>query len=99
MNTEADQHGTSIQRILWVIQDGPHHDLYQQLKPCRFSFLVALIACPVVLRVAQGTEILRVLGEDLLVSGQWYLPRVFGFFAALILWAPAGIRLASSFIS
>jgi len=87
MNTEADQHGTSIQRILWVIQDGPHHDLYQQLKPCRFSFLVALIACPVFLRVAQGTEILRVLGEGLVVSGQWYLARVFGFFAALILWA------------
>jgi len=81
MNTEANQHGTWIQRIWWSIRD-----LYHQLKPCRFSFLVALIACPVFLCVAQGTEILRTVGEGM-AGGQWYWPRVFGFFAALILWA------------
>jgi hypothetical protein len=73
--------GTAIQRTWWRIRD-----LYHQLKPCRFSFLVALVACPVFLCVAQGTEILRTVGEGL-AGGQSYWPRVFGFFAALILWA------------
>src|SRR6266481_1092118 len=73
--------GTVIQRTWWRIRD-----LYQELKPCRFSFLVALVACPVFLCVAQGTEILRTVGEGM-AGGLWYWPRVFGFFAALILWA------------
>lgn len=73
--------GTVIQRTWWRIRD-----LYHELKPCRFSFLVALVACPVFLCVAQGTEILRTVGEGM-AGGLWYWPRVFGFFAALILWA------------
>ena len=73
--------GTVVQRAWWRIRD-----LYHELKPCRFSILVALIACPVFLCVAQGTEILRTVGEGM-TAGQWYWPRVFGFFAALILWA------------
>ena len=81
MNSEQNQHGTWIQRIWWCIRD-----LYQQLKPCRFSLLVALIACPVFLCVAQGTEILRTVGEGM-AGGQAYWPRAIGFFAALILWA------------
>ena len=81
MNTEANQHGIWVQRTWWRIRD-----LYHQLKPVRFSFLVAFIACPVFLSVAQGTEILRTVGEGM-AGGQWYWPRVFGFFAALILWA------------
>jgi hypothetical protein len=80
MIPEENQPGTWTQRIWWSIRD-----LYHQLKPCRFSFLVALIACPVFLCVAQGTEILRTVGEGM-AGGQWYWPRVFGFFAALILW-------------
>jgi hypothetical protein len=82
MTAQEHQHGTWIQRIWWRIRD-----LYHQLKPCRFSFLVALIACPVFLCVAQGTEILRTVAEGMAMSGQWYWPRVCGFFAALILWA------------
>jgi hypothetical protein len=81
MNTEENDHGTWIQRIWWRIRD-----FYHELKPCRFSFLVALVACPVFLCVAQGTEILRTVSEGM-AGGQWYWPRVFGFFAALILWA------------
>jgi len=73
--------GTVLQRIWWRIRD-----LYHQLKQCRFSVIVVIIACPVFLCVAQGTEILRTVGEGM-AGGQWYLPRVFGFFAALILWA------------
>lgn len=48
--------------------------------------IVALIAIPVFLRVAQGTEILRTVGEGM-AGGQWYWPRVCGFFGALMLWA------------
>jgi hypothetical protein len=81
MNSEQNQHGTWPQRFWWCIRD-----LYQQLKPCRFSLLVALIACPVFLCVAQGTEILRTVGEGM-AGGQAYWPRVCGFFAALIFWA------------
>src|ERR1700719_574353 len=81
MDTEQIHHGTWLQRIWWSVRD-----LYHQLKPCRFSFLVALIAVPVFLCVAQGTEILRTVGEGM-AGGQWYWPRVSGFFGALILWA------------
>ena len=73
--------GTVVQRTWWRIRD-----LYHELKPCRFSVIVALIALPVFVCVAQGTEILRTVGEGM-AGGQWYWPRVFGFFAALILWA------------
>src|SRR5256886_17345067 len=82
MNTEANQHGTWVQRIWWRIRD-----LYHQLKPCRFSFLVALIACPVFLCVAQGTEILRTVGEGMAISSYWYWLRLILFFAPLMLWA------------
>ena len=81
MNTEETDRGTWIQRIWWRTRD-----FYHELKPCRFSLLVALVACPVFLCVAQGTEILRTVSEGM-AGGQWYWPRVFGFFAALILWA------------
>jgi hypothetical protein len=81
MNSDENPSGNPIQRLWWWIRD-----LYHQLKPCRFSFLIALIAWPVFLCVAQGTEILHTVGEGM-AGGQWYAPRAFGFFAALILWA------------
>lgn len=73
--------GNIIQRIWWAIRN-----LYQELKPCRFSFIVALLAWPVFVSVAQGTEILRTVGEGM-AGDQWYAPRVAGFFAALCVWA------------
>ena len=79
--------GTWFQRLWWGIREFYQFGAYQQLKSCRFSILVALIACPVFLRVAQGTEILRVFGEGLAINGQSYVTRVFGFFAGLIFWA------------
>ena len=81
MNTEGNDHGTWIQRMWWGIRD-----LYHQLKPCRFSILVALIAFPVFVCVAQGTEILRTVGEGMANAGAW-APRVTLFFLALILWS------------
>jgi hypothetical protein len=74
--------GTVIQRTWWRIRD-----LYHQLKPCRFSLIVALIALPVFVCVAQGTEVLRTVGEGMAVSSYWYWLRVIFFFAALMLWA------------
>ena len=73
--------GNLLQRIWWSIRN-----LYRELKPCRFSFIVALLAFPVFLCVAQGTEILRTVGEGM-AGDQWYAPRVCGFFASLVLWA------------
>ena len=81
MSAAGNRPGTWPQRVWWDIRD-----LYRELKPCRFSLVVALLACPVFLGVAQGTEILRTVGEGM-AGDQWYWPRVFGFFAALILWS------------
>jgi hypothetical protein len=74
--------GTVIQRTWWRIRD-----LYHELKPCRFSVIVLIIAWPVLLCVAQGTEILRTVGEGTAIGGQWEWLRVFVFFSALMLWA------------
>ena len=81
MNNPNSHSGTLPQRLWWSLRD-----LYQELKPCRFSFIVALAALPVFLCVAQGTEILRTVGEGM-ANDQWYAPRVCGFFGALLVWA------------
>ncbi|MEY2481695.1 MAG: hypothetical protein QOK24_223 [Verrucomicrobiota bacterium] len=81
MNNEPKQPGNFLQRVWWAFRR-----LYHQLKPTRFSFIVALLACPVFLCVAQGTEILRTVGEGM-AGDQSYAPRVCAFFAALLLWA------------
>jgi hypothetical protein len=76
--------GTVIQRTWWRVRD-----LYEQLKPCRFSLIVAIIALPVFVCVAQGTEVLRTVGEGTAIGGRWEWLRTFGFFLALMLWATA----------
>ena len=81
MNNADPHSGTLPQRLWWFLRN-----LYQELKPTRFSFIVALIAWPVFLCVAQGTEILRTVGEGM-AGGQSYWLRVCLFFGALILWA------------
>lgn len=81
MSAEENPHGTWLQRLWWSIRNR-----YRELKPCRFSFIVAILACPVFLSVAQGTEILRTVGEGM-AGDQWYWPRVFAFFGALIFWS------------
>lgn len=69
--------GTVIQRTWWRIRD-----LYRELKPSRFSLLVALIAWPVFACVAQGTEILRTIGESFAIGRQWNLgPRLHFLFS------------------
>jgi len=74
--------GTVFQRTWWRIRD-----LYRQLKPCRFSLIVALIGWLVFIWAAQGTEILRTVGEGTAIGGKWEWLRIFVFFLALMLWA------------
>ncbi len=74
--------GTWLQRLWWKIRD-----LYHQLKPCRFSIVVAIIGLFVFTSVAQGIEVLRTVGEGLAGGSQWYELRVVFFFVALMLWA------------
>jgi hypothetical protein len=81
VNSEVNQRRAWLQRIWWGIRD-----LYHRLKPCRFSILVALVAFPVFVCVAQGTEILRTVGEGMANAGAWG-PRVILFFLALSLWS------------
>jgi hypothetical protein len=81
MTNPVTERGNWLQRLWWLIRR-----LYQQLKPCRFSFIVALLSGPVFLSVAQGTEILRTVGEGM-AGGQSYAPRVTWFFVALVVWS------------
>lgn len=74
--------GTVIQRAWWRIRD-----FYHQLKPSRFSVIVVIIALPVFVCVAQGTQILRTVGEGTVIGGKWEWLRIFVFFLALMLWA------------
>ena len=80
--SNGNKPGTVIRRTWWHIRD-----IFHQLKPCRFSVTVVIIALPVFVCVAQGTEILRTVGEGTASGGQWDLVRVFIFFSALMLWA------------
>jgi hypothetical protein len=59
---------TCVIDFLWHL---PWHllDIYHELKPCRFSFLVAALGAIVFLWVDQGTEVLRALGEPSGVRG------------------------------
>lgn len=74
--------GTWLQRLWWKTRD-----LYQQLKPCRFSIGVAIVGFFVFTCVAQGVEVLRTVGEGVAAGSQWYALRVVFFFVALMLWA------------
>jgi hypothetical protein len=42
MGAASNPPGTWLQRAWWRIRD-----LYRVLKPCRFTFIVALLACPI----------------------------------------------------
>jgi len=80
----SQKRGTWLQRCWWNVRD-----LYQQLKPCRFSIAVAIIGFFVFTRVAQGVEVLRTVGEGMASGTQWYWYAwgLLLFFLALALWA------------
>jgi hypothetical protein len=82
MTKLAVNSGTWLQRLWWKTRD-----LYQQLKPGRFSIGVVIVGLFVFTRVAQGVEVLRTVGEGVAAGSEWYVLRVVLFFVALMLWA------------
>lgn len=64
-------------------------DLYHELKPCRFSVIVALFGAFVFLKNDQGTEILRALAERGQLTGVTNAMRLTSFTIALLVWSLA----------
>ncbi|PYI93362.1 MAG: hypothetical protein DME97_06405 [Verrucomicrobia bacterium] len=60
-------------------------ELWDEFKSCRLGLLSIAIGSFFFLYLGQGVEVLRVVAEGN-AGDQWYAPRVFGFFAALVLW-------------
>lgn len=81
LTNNSGQRGTLLQRAWRKIRE-----LYQQLKPCRFAIVVAIIGFFIFTCVAQGIEILRTVGEGMAAGQQWYTVRVLFFYSALIGW-------------
>lgn len=75
---------TWLQQLWWHIRD-----LYLELRPCRFSVIVLIIAYLVFLHVAQGTEILRRVAEGGVADPRYEWLRLWLFFTSLVLWAAA----------
>ncbi len=77
---------TPIENLFWHLQD-----IYHELKPCRFSIIVAVIGGFVFLYVEQGREVLRGLAETgTRITGVTDGIRLSAFWVALLLWAVAG---------
>ena len=64
-------------------------DIYHELKPCRFSFIVAILGAIVFLSVNQGTEVLRALAEPGGKTGATNGARLGLFALGLLFWALA----------
>jgi len=62
-------------------------DIYHELKPCRFAFIVAIIGAVVFLGVEQGREVLRALAEPGALTGVTGSLRLIMFSAALVIWS------------
>jgi hypothetical protein len=63
------------------------HDIYHELKPCRFAFIIATIGAAVFLGVEQGREVLRALAEPGGLTGVTGTLRLAMFSAALVIWS------------
>jgi hypothetical protein len=69
-------------KFLWHLLD-----VYHELKPCRFVFLVAIIGAAIFLCVEQGIEVLRALAERGALTGATGKCRVLAFAVGLLLWS------------
>jgi len=64
-------------------------DLYHELKPCRFVFIVAIIGAIVFVGVEQGREVLRALAEPGASTGVTGAVRLTMFGTGLAIWSLA----------
>lgn len=71
-----------LQQLWWHLRD-----LYRELRPCRFSVIVLVIAYLIFLHVAQGTEVLRRVAEGSVADPRYEWVRLWLFFISLVLWA------------
>ena len=62
-------------------------DVYHELKPCRFAFIVAVVGALVFLGVEQGREVLRALAEPGALTGVTGVLRLGMFGAGLMIWS------------
>src|SRR5882724_922416 len=76
--------GRWIENFFWHLQD-----IYHELKPCRFVFIVAIIGALVFLYVEQGREVLRALAERGVRTGATGSIRLGLFAFGLALWSLA----------
>ena len=76
--------GDWIEKFFWNLQD-----IYHELKPCRFAFIVAIIGALVFLNVEQGREVLRALAESGVCTGTTSGVRLGLFAFGLVLWSLA----------
>ena len=70
--------------FFWHLQD-----LYHELKPCRFVFIVAIIGAIVFVGVEQGREVLRALAEPGASTGVTGALRLTMFGTGLAIWSLA----------
>ncbi len=68
--------------FFWHLQD-----IYHELKPCRFAFIVAIIGAIVFLEVEQGREVLRALAEPGARTGLTGALRLVMFGTGLAIWS------------
>src|SRR5213076_3336645 len=68
--------------FFWHLQD-----IYHELKPCRFAFIVAIIGAIVFLGVEQGREVLRALAEPGALTGVTGALRLVMFGTGLVIWS------------
>jgi hypothetical protein len=76
--------GNRASNLFWHLQD-----IYRELKPCRFAFIVAIIGAIVFLGVEQGREVLRALAEPGSLTGVTGALRLAMFAVGLAVWSLA----------
>jgi hypothetical protein len=82
MNDQAVPPANGVVRLIWHLQD-----VYHEIKPCRFVFIVALIGAGIFLWFEQGIEVLRALAEPGGLTGTTGRLRLGTFAFGLLLWS------------
>ena len=81
MNSDSPSENRAA-NFFWHLED-----VYHELKPCRFAFIVAVVGALVFLGVEQGREVLRALAEPGALTGVTGVLRLGMFGAGLMIWS------------